>query len=189
MEFIHKILLFCLGFCDIYCAIPKRPWQFSNDMLQQFPTSQNLPTAFTQTQAQDPFANQFHETAQITDHCLINSESVHSVINLATMVYVIFHIYKAYKEIYISQAHIGESNDSSLAQTVKGIILYVCPHFLISFGKHSKFLINSLAITLTALIYKTIMRLILLSLQGDILDFIGIIIARLLKTIKTIVIC
>lgn len=183
----HQILLIFYSASIPCAATSKRPWQFSEDIMLQTPYSQHLPISKPPAQTHYSFAQ--IASQNIENNNIIDNESLQSVVNITSLVYVLFQIYKTYQEIYVNPGQILENNDSYLMQTVRSMIVYACPQFLISLGKHSQFLISSLAITLTVLIYKTIIKLILLSADGDILDFFGAIAARLAKILKTIVVC
>lgn len=186
MVTIHAFLLILFSFNSLVGAITsKKPWQFSEDLMQQTPYSQQAPIIaptqghLTLAQLQEPQEN---------ENSFIDSKNIHSALNVATLCYVLFQIYKTYQDIYMHDGPLKQNADSYLMQAIKGLIIYLSPQFLINLGNHSQFLISSLAITLTALVYKTILKLIILSAEGDILDFLGGVAARLIKLIKTIVV-
>lgn len=186
----HMIkIMVSLGFFSFAASkIPTRPWQFSSQVTTQAQQSQAQTSSIDQLHSQFPELFQVMQLSAQEKPSAIDTEDINSLINIASLGYILFKICNNYQEMYIDQAP-NTAHDSYLLQTLKNIIFSISPTFLINFGKHSQFFINSVAIMLTALIYKTIAKLIIWSANSDLADFSVAIVARLLKMMKTIVMC
>lgn len=153
-----------------------KKWEFSTTLQQTA-----LPS-FSSNLAQ--LQSQYPHVVQTTQQDSQNYESVQSLINYITVAYVLLNIIKTYKQLYIMED--VENNDSALLKSIKKFVVWVSPNYLIAFGKQGKFLVHAIAITLNALVYKTIVKLVLYTMQGDLIDAVEKVTMRLIRLIKTI---
>lgn len=126
-------------------------------------------------------------------HSLFSYENAHKILNGATMGYCIYKIFLLYRAHYDTAPHQIQSGENglsaSIAHSIKQWLLYFCPQFLQNLGIHSQFLIESLSIMIKALIFKTVIKFMLICGQGDIFDVVGHIVQRCLRGIATILLC
>lgn len=105
---------------------------------------------------------------------LFTYENAYTALNVATMSYVAYEIYRLYTAMINPSQAIKTDESSFIIKAFKEILLFLCPQFLQNIGRIGLFFIDSFAIVVQALLYKTIAKLIILCGQGDIVDLLGL---------------
>jgi hypothetical protein len=100
----------------------------------------------------------------------LNFSNAHKLINFAAMLYAGYKIYMLHKHLNNTYPHLLSSDESIIFGTIKTMLKYICPQFLLNISAHGQFLVDSAAIIIEALVYKTIGKLILLCGKKDIFD-------------------
>lgn len=105
---------------------------------------------------------------------LLNFKNVYKTVNIATIGYVILNEYKLYRKIYYELGPYMPYEplfaSTLILNGLKTCLLTICPDALLTLGKHSQFLYGSLLIATHALLYKTIVKLIIYCGHGDLLN-------------------
>ena len=133
-----------------------------------------------------PFLQNIHQQQSPSQEqsSLLNYDTAHIVLNLATISYIFHSLYYEY-EAYSSALRNPDESESFTQKIIQYHINLLFPQLNITLGTHLVFFIRSVSIIILAMCYKTIAKLILLSIQGDFFDFIGSMFARTLSVVRS----
>lgn len=111
----------------------------------------------------------------------LTSERFYTIIDTSALLFVLVQLAHSYYQIYYAHG----SSDSFGAYLRAGFS-YLMPRLIKSFGNHGIFLFSALSITLQALFYKTVAKMVVMCGSGDLLDVGLYVIKATKRIIKTV---